>query len=238
MHRTTLSILLILFVSSTAAAAGRHRIVSLPVVAEATLSGEVRDLTTSGAVVEVAVEGPRRFARSDDSGKFTMQLPVGLPVTLSFSRTGYETLTETITIAGNTSRTFHLRSLPTATITDTSGRSSVVDSDTVEFGWAIPFLGYRRDRMAEMCRAGGVKFTLDRSEIDRIEGPAVVTTDAACCTQGPLTGAVFELATGERVTAYFLDSCDGAIMEVIARDHVTYQLVFVPFSQLREVVFP
>lgn len=238
MRKTTLFFLLLLVSSTASAASSRQRIVGRTSAPQATLSGHVRDLATNGVVFSVEVEGPRLFARTDGEGNFTLRLPVGQPVILTFRRSGYETLTQTVTIAGDERREFRLTSLPTARITTTNGTSYTVDADTVEFGWAIPFSGYRRDRSARMCRPGGGEFTLDRAEIDRVEGPAVTVTDAACCTKTALTGAVFELATGERITAYFMESCDSAIMEVIARDHVTYGLVFVPLRDLREVVMP
>lgn len=238
MRKTILFSLFVFIAASAPAASFRHRIINLPAGPQATLSGQVRDLTTNAPAAGIEVEGPRRFASTDAEGKFTMQLPVGQPVTLTFTRPGYETLTETFTLAGNESRVFRLTALPTARITTTGGVNHAVVADTVEFGWMIPFSGYRRGRSAKMCRPGGGEFTLDRVEIDRIEGPAITVTDSACCTKTSLTGAVFELATGERRTAYFMDSCDFAVMEVIARDQATYELVFVPLRDLREVVFP
>src|SRR5687767_6774896 len=129
MHRT---IPLILLLFASIASAQRHRIVSLPDPPQAKLSGQIVDLTTAGTIVEVVVEVPRRFARGDAKGKFTLQLPIGQPITLKFSRTGYETLTETVTITGDTTRTFQLRPLPTARITDVNGTTYTVDADTVE----------------------------------------------------------------------------------------------------------
>lgn len=233
--RKTIVLVLCLLSASAAVAATRRRIVS---VAQATLTGRVVDLTTTAPVVQVEVEGSRLFARTDASGRFTLQLPAHQGVTLTFKRTGYETLTQTVMLTGNADRTFQLKPAPTARITTLSGTTHDVDADSVEFGWAIPFLGYRRDRSAKMCRPGGGEFMLDRNEIDRIEGPAITATDAACCANNPLTGAVFEMANGQRITAYFLESCNSAVMEVIARDHVTYELVFVPLRDLREVVMP
>ena len=238
MRKTTLFFLLVLIASSAPAAASRQRIINRPTGPQATLSGQTRDAVTDATAVSIEVEGPRRYATTDAEGKFTMQIPVGLPVTLTFHRAGYETLTETVTITGNESRVFRLTPLPTARITRLSGVSHAVAADTVEFGWMVPFSGYRRHRSALMCRPGGGEFILDRSEIDRVEGPALTVMDAACCPDKLVRGAVFELATGEKITAYFMDTCDAATMEVIARDQTTYEMIFVPLSELVEVVFP
>jgi hypothetical protein len=233
MHRTILIVCLLL--SGTVAAATRTRITS---ISYATLEGRVVDAATNAPVTQVEVEGARFFARTDSQGRFTLRLPVGQAIPFAFKRSGYQTLTETITLTGNADRTFHLTTGRIARILTTSGVTHQVDADSVEFGWAVPFSGYRHDRSAPMCRAGGTEFTLDRNEVERIEGPAVTAAETSCCPTTMLTGAVFELATGERFTAYFKDSCNNNIMEVIARDHATYEQVFVPLRDLRELVMP
>ena len=237
MRKTTSLVLLFLSLS-----------VALPVMAEprnrianrghAVLNGRVVDATGGAGVVQVEVEGGNFFTRTDSAGRFSLELPAGTAITFTFKRTGYETLTEKITLTGRTDREFRLTARPTARIVTAAGVTHQVDADSVEFGWAVPFSGYRRDRSAQMCRPGGGEFKLDRDDVRRVEGPATTVTDAACCANNALTGAVFEMKSGERQTAYFLESCRSAVMEVIARDHVTYNLVFVPLRDLKEVVMP
>ncbi|HEX6179532.1 MAG TPA: hypothetical protein VF057_14305 [Thermoanaerobaculia bacterium] len=233
---TSLAVLFLsLVVSLPAVAAQRSRITNR---GYAVLNGKVVDATGGAGVFQVEVEGGNFFARTDNSGRFTLELPIGTAITFTMKRTGYETLTEKITLSGRTDREFRLTARPTARIVTTSGVNYHVDADSVEFGWAVPFSGYRRDRSAQMCRPGGGEFKLDRDDVRRVEGPATSVTDAACCANNPLTGAVFEMKNGERQTAYFLESCKSAVMEVIARDHATYNLVFVPLRELQEVVMP
>ena len=233
---TSLSVLfLCLAVVLPAEAAQRNRIANR---GHAVLNGRVLDATTGAGVVLVEVEGGSFYARTDNAGRFTLQLPIGTAITFTMKRTGYETRSETVTITGRTDREFRLTSRPTARIVTTGGVTHHVDADSVEFGWAVPFSGYRRDRFAQMCRPGGGEFKLDRDDVRRVEGPATSVTDAACCANTPLTAAVVEMKNGERQTAYFVESCRSAVMEVIARDHVTYNLVFVPLRELQEVVMP
>lgn len=239
--RKTTSLFLIFLSSATLAAAApqRHRIVNLPTAPPVTLTGQVLDATDGSAVVQVEVSaGPHRFARTDGEGKFTLQLPKGLATTVTFSRTGYETLTQNLTINGAESKTFQLRGKPTARIVTTAGATHIIDSDSLEFGYAIPFLGVRHDPVAKMCRAGGQRFDLNRNDVKRVQGPAVSTTEAACCTRGPMTGAAFTLASGETVTAYFMDSCEHPHTQVFARNHKTWEQVIIDLAEVSEVVMP
>ena len=237
MRKTTPSFfvfLIALVAALPATAAPRTRIANL---GHAVLSGRVVDVTTANPIIGLEVEGAGFFARTDAAGRFTVEVPIGQAINFTFRRSGYEPFNETITVTGRTERTFQLRSLPAARITSVDGVTRFVDRDSIEFGWAVPFSGYRRDRSARMCRAGQGEFLLDRNQLERVEGPALTATETSCCATNPLTGATFQLANGDRYTAYFLESCNSAVMEVIARDHVTYELVFVPIRDLRELVF-
>jgi hypothetical protein len=237
MHKT-ISLLTLLFLIGSTAQAQRSRIVNLPSAPQVTLNGQVTEIGTGQPVTDVEVSGQGRFTRTNAEGKFTMQVSQGLPVTLTFARSGFTSKTETFTPAGPVNRTFQLQPLPTARFVTKAGVTHTVDADTVEFGYAIPFSGIRRDKKAEMCTPGGQKFTLERENLARIEGPQVTTTDAACCTRGPVNGALFQMKNGERITAYFLDSCEHPHIQLIARDHRTWQMVFVELSDLQEAVIP
>lgn len=240
MRKTTSLFLILLFAATLAnAATQRHRIVNLPTAPPVTLTGQVLDATDGSAVVQVEVSaGPHRFTRTGTDGKFTLQMPKGLAMTVTFSRTGYETLTQSLTINGAESKTFQLRAKPTARIVTTTGATHIIDSDSLEFGYAIPFLGVRHDPVAKMCRASGQQFDLNRNDVKRVQGPAVSATEAACCTRGPMTGAAFTLASGETVTAYFMDSCEHPHTQVFARNHKTWEQVIIDLAQVSEIVLP
>lgn len=240
MRKTTSLFLIVLFSAALAdAATQRHRIVNLPTAPPVTLTGQVLDSTDGSAVVQVEVSaGPHRFTRTGTDGKFTLQMPKGLATAVTFSRTGYETLTQSLTINGAESRTFQLRPKPTARLVTTAGATHIIDADSVEFGYAIPFLGVRHNPVARMCRAGGQQFDLNRKDVKRVQGPAVSATESACCTRGPLTGATFTLAGGETVTAYFMDSCEHPHTQVFARNHKTWEQVIIDLGEVSELVMP
>ena len=233
-------IFVIAFLISSDSYAGQKRRAVIHAIGEATFTASVADSATNQPVVSVAVSGPGVFASSDRAGRFTLTLPVGQPVELTFSRTGYNQRVETVTIFSDTtaSSPFRLESRPTVKITTRAGALFEVDQETFEFGYPEFFLGYRRDRKAEMCEQGGGAFTLDRDAVRRIRGPMFSAIDFSCCPQGTPEGLEFQLKTGETKRAFFLDSCLGRKMELIAQDHVTYQGVFVKIGDVAEVVFP
>ena len=232
--------LVIAFLISSDSYAGQKRRAVIHAQAEATLTASVADAASNQPVVSVEVTGPGVFGRSDRFGNFTVSLPVGQAVELTFSRSGYKPHVETVTIFSNTtaSSPFRLESAPTVKITTRAGAVFEVDQETFEFGYPEFFLGYRRDRKAAMCEQGGGAFTLDRDDIRRIRGPFFSSIDFSCCQQGTPEGLEFQLENGDTKRAYFLDSCLGRKMELIAADHVTYQLVFVKIGDVAEVVFP
>ncbi len=232
-------ILVIAFLISSDAYAGQKRRAVIHALGEATLTASVADSVTNLPVVSVEVSGPGVFARSDRAGNFSLSLPVGQAVELTFSRSGYKPHVETVTIFSDTTRpAFRLESAPTVKITTRAGEVFEVDQETFEFGYPEFFLGYRRDRKASMCEQGGGAFTLDRDDIRRIRGPFFTSIDFSCCQQGTPAGLEFQLENGDVKRAYFLDSCLGRKMELIALDHVTYQAVFVKIGDVDEVTFP
>lgn len=237
MRKTTLLIVFLLSASSLLAA-GRHRIVGLPTAPPVTVNGQIVDAATKQPVAFVEVQGARDTLRADETGKFSITVPAGVPATLTFTRTGYETLEQTLTISEAGNHTFEMQPLPTATIRTTDGTTRIVDIDSIEFGYAIPFLGTRSGRSVELCRPGAADFSLDYTGINRIIGPAVTTTLGACCATGPLTGARFVLANNEEVTAYFVDSCEHPDIYIFARDHVTWRRFSVSMSEIAEVIVP
>ncbi len=231
-------VLVIAFLISSDSYAGQKRRAVIHAIGEATLTASVADLVTNKPVLSVEVAGPGVFARSDRAGNFSMSLPVGQPVELTFSRSGYKPLVQTVTIQNDTTMAFRVESRPTVRITTRAGTVFEVDEETFEFGYAEFFLGYRRDRKAEMCEQGGPAFTLDRDDLRRIRGPSFSSIDPACCPTGTPAGLEFDLTDDRTVRAYFLDTCLGRKIELIATDHVAYLLVFVPIGDVEEVVFP
>src|SRR5687767_12089941 len=92
------SVFVIAFLISSDSYAGQKRRAVIHALGEATLTASVADSASNQPVVSVEVSGPGVFARSDRAGRFTLILPVGQPVELTFSRTGYNPHVETVTI--------------------------------------------------------------------------------------------------------------------------------------------
>ncbi len=211
-----------------------------PPQAEATLIGTVVDAMTGTPVINADVSATTidRFTRTDGAGTFTMRVPPDRAISLTISRSGYQTFTTTVTVpSGTTSQRFQLISNPTVQIRTTSGVTYEVDVETVEFGYIVPFAGFTKDRKITMCKPDGSAFSPDRNDIKRIQGPSTQASNS-CCTSGPISGVTLELKNGERTQAFFTDSCFGYSMLVLGLDHTKAQLVDVKFTDVAEVVFP
>jgi hypothetical protein len=142
------------------------------------------------------------------------------------------------TRAGTTTQRFPLVARPTVQVRTTAGATYPLATETVEFGYVVPFSGFTKDRAANMCRRDGSQFLPDRDQIRRIEGPAKQTTSAACCANGPVTSVTIEMKSGEKDEAFFVDSCFGYTMEIIGLDNVTAKIVDLKLADVAEVVFP
>lgn len=205
--------------------------------ATALLSGTLVDSTTNAPVVAALVRVGSRSGRTDAQGKFAIKLSPGIAQTVSFERTGYDTLTTTITINGDESMTFRLIPHATVKVRMTAGPTYEIDPETIEFGYVAPFSGYNKDTKLNLCKSGGDAFQPDRSEIKHITTGATLT-DPKCCAQGPIPAINVELKTGGTTTAGFVDACFDYKVDVIGLDHVTAQPVYVHFSDIAELTFP
>jgi hypothetical protein len=217
-------------------------IVSPPPVAEALIVGSVVDAVTNTPVInaDVSARDLGRFSRTDAQGVFRMTVPANTPVVLRISRFGYQPLNPTLTVAsGTTSRSFSMTALPAVVIRTVSGAVHQVASDTVEFGYLVPFGGFIKDRIATMCKGDGTPFTPQTNEIKRVAGPAVVVANSPCCSpSSSASGVMLEMRNGENLQAFFADSCFGYAMEVIGLDQAKATLVDIKLTEVSEIVFP
>ncbi len=204
---------------------------------EATLTGTVTETGTGAPVVEAAAFIIGKQTHTDVTGKFTLKIPTGRDVAVTIARTGFQTTTVTVNISGDATRAFQMTAKPTTKVRSVSGAISELDTETIEFGYVAPFFGYTKDIKMNLCKAGGVSFTPDRSEIDKITGPTQLN-DATCCARGPMPAVTVVLKSGETATASFVDACIGYQVDIIARDHRTNAATYVHFSDLAEVDLP
>jgi transcriptional antiterminator Rof (Rho-off) len=215
--------------------AAKHRAVSVPQTREVTLVAEVVDAENGKPVVEVDVLTPSGSLHADTAGRVTVTVPLGQPVAFTFSRTGYETLTEVVTVDSDSRRTFRMTSKPTTLARTRSGKTYELDASSLEFGHVVPFLGYSKAAEIKACRSGGGEVVLNNDTVRKLTGPAFSNIELACCPRGTPVGLEVELTSGERVRAYFTDFCEARQTEIIARDHATWQLVFIPVTDLAEL---
>lgn len=214
-----------------------------PPAAEATIVGTVVDALSGGPVIdaEVFAASIGRYSRTRGDGVFFMKVPVGVPINLAISRFGYERSTTTVTVsaAGNSPQRFSLNPTAPVVVRTTSGTLYQLASDTVEFGYVVPFSGFVKDRKVTMCKPDGTPFTPETSEMKRVRGPAVTVANSPCCSAGAsASGVILELRSGESTQAFFADSCFGYAMEVIGLDQAKASLVDLKLTEVSEIVFP
>lgn len=216
-------------------------------VAEAVYSGLILDSATNKPVVEAEVTSGNRTVKTDAAGSFNIVIITGRPVALIVHRSGYEDLplTVTLTVQGSVSPVVPATPTPVALmpkplviVKTTAGATIRLDADTVQFAYVIPFSNPATTTIASFCRDDGTADDIDRSEFAHITGPAVSTTNAACCKLGPSLGINVELKTGEKEHVLFTDSCFGYDCIFTGRDHDSAQYVQVKFTEIASVDFP
>lgn len=205
--------------------------------ATALLSGTVTDSATNAPIVGVLVRVGPRSARSDPHGNFAIKLAPATAQTLTFERTGYDSLSSTITINGDSTKTFLMNPHPTVTVRMNAGSTYEIDPETIEFGYVAPFSGYIKDTKLNLCKSGGDAFQPDRTEIKHITAGTTLN-DPKCCAQGSIPAINVELKTGGTTSAGFVDACSGNKVDVIGLDHITAQPVYFHFSDIAELTFP
>jgi len=237
-----LSFILIL-ACATSLAAGKRRAVEHPgpaVQLTGTIRGTILDDTTGVPVASVRVSVGTRSDVTGADGKFEAKNVTGTgSILVEATRSGYLTKTYTITTSGDQTITLRLTPTPTVHVRKIDDSTLDVDFESVEFGYAVPFSGYRQYRYEDFCK-GGTAVQIDRSEISRINGPATVVHGSPCCPDKDVLKVNLLLKTGETTDVFFIDSCEAGVtrIDLIARDHLQGQFKFIPFTEIREVVFP
>jgi len=221
-------------------------------VAEGVYSGTVVDATTSKPVIEAEVTSGSRTVKTNAIGLFNLVIITGRPVAITIHRSGYEDLPLTTTLptpsAPEVSPVVPAPPLPvtplaltpkaTVVVKTTNGTTMRLDADTVQFAYVIPFSNPATSTVASVCHTDGTADDIDRSELARIIGPAVSTTNAACCKLGPALAIDFEMKTGEKEHVLLTDSCFGYDCIFTGRDHDSAQYVQVKFTDVASIDFP
>lgn len=228
-------VLTILTAVPTLMAAPRRRAASPPEATAMTINGTVRDAATGNPVVGATVALGRDRIETDAQGKFTLEAQNGGSVTLTASRSGYETKQVTVTVG--TAVEIRLTPLATTRVTLTNGQVLELDTDSLTFAYLVPLSGYAGGDTMSLCR-NGADWQPKRGEIKRITGPGVMSTNGACCSAGQAMAVTVELKNGEKSLAYFKDSCQGYEVDIKARNHVTGLWAYLRYTEISEILFP
>ena len=236
--RAVAAVLAMLISASPLMAAAKRRAVSMPHVQDVTLTGTVVDAASNLPVGKVSVNAGGKATTTDARGTFSIKLAKDSAISLVISRSGYQTLTTSVTLSGDASQVFKIASGPVVTVRTNAGATYTIDFENTEFGYVAPFVGYTKDTKLNMCKTGGNSFTPDRTELRRIAGPLVTINDAACCPQGAASGINVELKSGEKSQAILTDTCFGYKVDVLGIDHSTGETVDIHLSDISEITFP
>jgi hypothetical protein len=236
------ALLLLLIPTMPAFAAGKRRAVAHPTNPDATIqfriTGVVLDNATSAPVVAVGVQAGERTSYTDSDGRFTIHTTGPLPLQVTFTRSGYNGSSVSLSSSGDHNLTVRLNAKPTVLVKRTNGTQLNMDLESITFGYPSVFTGYVDSPSILFCRGDGSRVTVDRSEIVRILGPATVTTQSGCCSASQLLRVNVELKNGQKSDLFFVDSCFTTSIDIIGRNHQTGQYEYIRFANITEVTFP
>jgi hypothetical protein len=126
----------------------------------------------------------------------------------------------------------------TVSVQLTSGQTTHLDADSVQFAYVLPFATPEGSNSASFCKSDGSAWTPDRAEFAQIAGPATSTTNSTCCKLGPLLAVDVKMKSGESARVTFADSCFGYDIDFVGRDHESAQYVYFNFKDIALIVFP
>lgn len=223
------------------AASKRRSVRKTPVQGSFTadITGTVLDNVTGQPVVNARVHAGRVSKTTDEAGKFEIKGLAGAgSITLEVTRSGYVTKTEQVTGNGAHDVTIRVDPLPTVAVRKLDGTTVQLDSDSIRFGYPIPFSGYREAEFEDFCKPDGTAVEIDRSQISRFNGPATAAQFAPCCPTETLKINI-TLKTGVTTDVYFVDACNGfPNIDIFGIEHLSGKAEYIAFTQVAEVVFP
>jgi len=239
-----LAILTALLLSLPLFAAEKRRSVGVPDVA----SGPPVTITCKGTVTDAATGLPVAFATiTTDKGKrayasrlgtFAFKLvTTNADVGLTASRTGYDS-SATVRISGDGTHevNFRLQGRPAIALQKSDGTIIALDDDSLKFGYVVPFIGYQTETGTDFYLTDGTRAKIPFAQMTRITGLGTSVPNSYC--QRPAQRVLLELRDTTIHDATFIDACYGYTVDLIARDHVTGDVVYLPFSEVTELVFP
>src|SRR5437762_648827 len=213
-----------------------------------TLTGFIRDATNGQALAnaQVSAEG-LKSAVTDTRGVYSIQISKNRNVAVTAEQFAFNPQTVSVFGAEGAHADFNLtpKAVVTVKLTKLQGDDPatakdtfILDIDTAQFAYLIPFSGYVRSDAGNFCKDDGTSITPDKHAIKRVIGPAVSIDNAGCCKIGPVMKAQLELKTGESFPVYFNDSCFGNEVDFLGREKSSGQYQYFRFADIAEVDFP
>jgi hypothetical protein len=223
----------------------RHRAVAPPSNITVTVTGVITDVTTGQPLTgaQVSAEGTKS-APTSSSGAFTIKITKGRNVAITAEHFAYNS--STISVFGQEGATVNFALTPKPVVTvkltkpqgDPAKDTYILDIDTSQFAYLVPFCCYVRSDVGNFCKNDGTSITPDKHDIHRVVGPAVPIDVGKCCTIGPVMQARLELKNGENLTVFFNDSCFGNEVDFLGREKSTGVYQYFKFTDILEVDFP
>lgn len=223
-------------------AAGKRRSVkhpSAPNAIQADIEGTVVDDVTGLPVANALVEAGGRDDLTNEEGEYELEGVSGAgALDLVVTRTGYHEKRTPITSGGTLTVNVRLTPRATVTVRKTDNTTLQLDDNSIEFGFSDAF-SYRSSTTEQFCRPDGTQIEVRREEISRINGPASLVPSAACCPEQTVQRVNVTLKAGGATDLFFSDTCNFTrSVDLVGRNHVTGRIVYLPFSQIAEVIFP
>lgn len=236
---TALALIVLMFTSFVApdADAQRRRAVERHST-NAALSGVVTDAGTGEPIAgaEVTILGTTRKANND--GEYEFEIAVGT-WEVTAHRWGYTSVTREIEVGQDgATADFELSLAPWVTLTRTGGQTERYATETVEFGYAIPFTGTFSSPELKVCTGDpNEPITIERGSIAQIKGPAQ-RVDTTCCPNFQGEQINIERKSGETFDAVILDSCPPYEIYFIGRNLDTRSVIYRRLTEVDLIAFP
>ncbi len=217
----------------------RHRAVAPPSNLTVTISGIISDATTGQPIAgaDAAAEG-HKSALTGNDGKYTLKITRGRNVAVTAEHFAYNPSTLSVFGQDGATANFSLTPKPTVSVKLMSGDIFILDLDSSQFAYLIPFSGYIRGDVGNFCKDDGTSITPDKHDIRRVTGPAQPVNFSTCCTIGPIMKANLEMKSGEKLPVYFNDSCFGYEVDFLGREKSSGVYQYFRFTEIAEIVFP
>jgi len=209
-----------------------------------TLTGIISDATNGQPLANAqVVGGGRQSAFTGPDGKYKIEIPKSINTAVTASQFAFNSSTVAVFGREGATANFSLTPKPVVTVKLTAPDANkkdtyILDIDSSQFAYLIPFSGYARSDNGNFCKDDGTSITPNKKDIKRVVGPATSVNVAACCTLGPVMKATLEMKSGETLTVYFNDSCFGNEVDFLGREKSSGVYQYFRFTDIAEVDFP